>query len=90
MILQMLLFTSAQAVHLLISEPSPPLPQLPPHTQAFASGNNEAGDDTIVSQLRSKRNMLGDFIAAKDVQVRGQHSGAAVIACKQLWLHVTS
>jgi hypothetical protein len=37
--------------------------------QAFAGGEGEAGDDTLVSQLRYKRNMLGDLIAAKDVQV---------------------
>lgn len=42
------------------------------HTQAFAErgGGEAVADDTVVSQLRYKRNMLGDLIAAKDVQVR--------------------
>jgi hypothetical protein len=40
--------------------------------QAFAERGPEdgAGDDDLVTQLRSRRNMLGDLIAAKDLQVR--------------------
>ena len=49
--------------------------------QAFAQhGAEEAvGDDDIVTQLRMRRNLLGDLIAAKDVQVR---STAADIYCQ--------
>ncbi|WIA23105.1 hypothetical protein OEZ85_001443 [Tetradesmus obliquus] len=38
--------------------------------QAFAERGPEdgAGDDDLVTQLRSRRNMLGDLIAAKDLQ----------------------
>jgi hypothetical protein len=42
--------------------------------QAFAERGAEdpgTGDDDIVTQIKAKRNMLGDLIAAKDVQVRG-------------------
>jgi hypothetical protein len=45
--------------------------------QAFAGGEAEAADDNIVNQLRYKRNMLGDLIAAKDVQVRTPAPAAA-------------
>lgn len=39
--------------------------------QAFAQHGAEdaVGDDDIVTQLRMRRNLLGDLIAAKDVQV---------------------
>jgi len=47
-----------------------------PSSQAFAErGAGEVGDDNIVNQLRYKRNMLGDLIAAKDVQVGSSSRG---------------
>jgi hypothetical protein len=40
--------------------------------QAFAESGGGEGveDEDLVTQLRYKRTMLGDLIAAKDVQVR--------------------
>jgi hypothetical protein len=48
-----------------------PPPPPPPRHQAFAERGAEEGpgDDDIVTQIKTKRNMLGDLIAAKDVQV---------------------
>lgn len=67
--------------------------------QAFAQHGAEdaVGDDDIVTQLRMRRNLLGDLIAAKDVQVGAQqHSlmqrirsasrtGTAVAAVEVIW-----